>query len=107
MPREKKPTLKRRKDGRYKCVYHGVQFYGNTPEEAFAARDEYKLNEKAVFTKRQTVSDYGLPWLARAYPKGSVADTTYTGLAIHLQHLIDQVGDKRLSELVPSDIKDV
>ena len=107
MPREKKPTLKRRKDGRYKCVYHGVQFYGNTPEEAFAAREEYKLNEKAGFTKHQTVSDYGLPWLARAYPKGSVADTTYTGLAIHLQHLIDQVGDKRLSEIVPSDIKDV
>ena len=67
MPREKKPTLKKRKDGRYKCVYHGIQFYGATPEEAFAARDEYKLNEKRGF-QRQTVSEYALPWLKRAYP---------------------------------------
>ena len=42
MPRTKKPTLKRRKDGRYKCKWHDMQFYGNTPEEAFAARDLYR-----------------------------------------------------------------
>ena len=106
MPRTKKPTLKRRKDGRYKCVYHGMQFYGDTPEQAFAARDEYKLNEQRGFA-RQTVEDYALPWLKRAYPKGSVSDSTYTGLAIHLQHLIDQIGRKQLAEIIPSDIKDV
>lgn len=107
MPREKKPTLKRRKDGRYKCVYHGLQFYGNTPDEAFAAREEYKLTEKAGFSRFLTVSEYALPWLQRAYPKGSVADSTYTGLAIHLQHLIDQIGNKQLSDVIPSDIKNV
>ena len=106
MPREKKPTLKKRKDGRFRCVYHGMQFYGNTPEEAFAARDEYKLNEQRGFRKL-TVEEYALPWLKRAYPKGSVADSTYTGLAIHLQHLIDQIGRKQLSEIIPSDIKDI
>ena len=106
MPREKKPTLKKRKDGRYRCVYHGLQFYGDTPEQAFAARDEYKLNEQRGFRK-QTVEDYALPWLKRAYPKGSVSDSTYTGLAIHLQHLIDQIGRKQLTEIIPSDIKDV
>ena len=105
MPREKKPTLKRRKDGRYKCVYHGIQFYGSTPEEAFSARDEYKLNEQRGFLKKQTVEEYALPWLKRSYP--SVRDSTYTGLAIHLQHLIDQIGKKRLSEVIPSDIKQV
>lgn len=104
MPREKKPTLKKRKDGRFRCVYHGLQFYGNTPEEAFAARDEYKLNEQKGFRK-QTVEEYALPWLKRSYP--SVRDSTYTGLAIHLQHLIDQIGKKRLSEVIPSDIKQV
>ena len=104
MPREKKPTLKKRKDGRFRCVYHGLQFYGNTPEEAFAARDEYKLNEQRGFRK-QTVEEYALPWLKRSYP--SVRDSTYTGLAIHLQHLIDQIGKKRLSEVIPSDIKQV
>lgn len=106
MPREKKPTLKRRKDGRYKCVYHGMQFYGDTPEEAFAARDEYKVNEQKGYS-RQTVEDYALPWLDRAYPKGSVAISTYNGLAIHLQHLTDRIGKKLLSEIIPSDIKEV
>jgi integrase len=105
MPREKKPTLKRRKDGRYRCVYHGLQFYGSTPEEAFAARDEYKLSSQKGFSGRSTVSEYALPWLKRSYP--SVADSTYTGLAIHLQHLIDCIGDKPLAEVIPSDLKQV
>ena len=104
MPREKKPTLKRRKDGRYKCVYHGLQFYGSTPEEAFLARDEYKRSEQRGFSI-QSVSDYALPWLKRSFP--SVSDSTYTGLAIHLQHLIDQIGNKRISDVLPSDIKTI
>lgn len=104
MPREKKPSLKKRKDGRYKCKYHDHQFYGNTPEEAFAARDEYRMNEHTSF-RRQTVEAYALPWLERNYP--SVADSTYTGLAIHLQHLIDQIGKKQISDIVPSDIKQI
>ena len=106
MPREKKPTLKRRKDGRYRCVYHGMQFYGDSPEQAFAARDEYKRNEQKGFS-RQTVSEYALPWLKRSYPKGSVKDSTYTGLAIHLQHMIDQIGNKQVSDVIPSDIKQI
>ena len=105
MPREKKPTLKRRKDGRYRCVYNGLQFYGSTPEEAFAARDEYKLSAQKGFSGRSTVTEYALPWLKRSYP--SVADSTYTGLAIHLQHLIDCIGDKPLAEVIPSDLKQV
>lgn len=104
MPREKKPTLKRRKDGRYKCKYHDLQFYGSTPEEAFAAREAYKQQEQKGFV-RQTVSDYALPWLSRSFP--DVSDSTYTGLAIHLQHLVDQIGNRLISEIVPSDIKKV
>ena len=104
MPRQKKERLKRRKDGRYKCKYHDIQFYGETPEEAFALRDEYVRNEKKGITA-QTVSDYALPWLKRTFPK--VAESTYTGLAIHLQHLIDEIGDKQISAVIPSDIKAV
>lgn len=104
MPREKKPTLKKRKDGRYKCKYHDIQFYGNTPEEAFAARDQYKADLQKGF-RRQTVSDYALPWLKRTYP--AVADSTYAGLAIHLQHLLDEIGNKQIMDVLPSDIKDV
>lgn len=105
MPREKKPRLKQRKDGRYKCKYHDIQFYGSTPEEAFALRDEYKRREQSGSLNRQTVSDYALPWLKRTYP--DVADSTYTGLAIHLQHLIDRIGDKLIADILPSDLKDI
>lgn len=105
MPREKKPTLKRRKDGRYKCKYHDIQFYGDTPEQAFAAREEYKRQEKAGTFARQTVSDYALPWLKRSFP--DVADSTYTNHAIHLQHLIDNIGNKQIADIIPSDLKQV
>lgn len=104
MPRQKKPTLKKRKDGRYKCVYNGRQFYGSTPEEAFAARDAFIENEKRGF-QRMTVADYALPWLKRTYPE--VAESTYTGLAIHIQHLIDEIGSKHIATIIPSDIKSV
>ena len=105
MPRKKKETLKRRKDGRYKCKYHDHQFYGDTPEEAFAARDAYKAQEQAGFSSKVKVSEYALPWLERTYPE--VANSTYKGLAIHLQHLIDEIGDRFMSEIVPSDIKQI
>lgn len=104
MPREKKPTLKRRADGRFRCKYHEIYFYGSTPEEAFFARDEYKRQEKTGF-RRQTVAEYALPWLKRSFP--DVADSTYTGLAIHLQHLLDEIGGKDLSAVIPSDLKNV
>lgn len=104
MPRKKKEHLKRRADGRFRCKYHDLQFYGNTEAEALAARDEYIRNQESGF-KRQTVQDYALPWLRRTYP--AVADSTYTGLAIHLQHLIDEIGRKQIADVIPSHIKAV
>jgi integrase len=103
MPRKKKETLKRRRDGRYRCKYQNLQFYGDTPEEAFAARDQYIADQAKGFSSRITVEDYALPWLKRTYP--NVADSTYTGLAIHLQHLVDAIGDHQIDTVVPSDIK--
>lgn len=105
MPRPKKPDLKERKDHRYKCKYHGKQFYGSSPDEAFALREEYKRLEKAGLVRQATVSDYAIPWLKRTYP--DVADSTYTGLAIHLQHMIDSIGNKKMSDIKPSDIKEI
>lgn len=105
MPRTKKPTLKKRSDGRYRCKYHDLQFYGNTPEEAFDARDEYIRAQKIGTSGLMTVSDYALPWLTRTFP--TVSNSTYRGLAIHLQHLVDSIGNKRLSEIVPSDVKGI
>ena len=105
MPREKKPRLKQRKDGRYKCKYHDLQFYGSTPEEAFAARQEYIDAKRVGISAASTVTEYALPWLKRTFP--AVAPSTYAGLATHLQHLVDSIGDKRIVEIVPSDIKQI
>ena len=85
MGRQKKQHLMPRKDGRYRCKYKGMVFYGRSEDEALDLRKEYIKREKAGF-KRKTVSDYALPWIERSFP--NVAESTYTGLAIHLQHLI-------------------
>ena len=105
MPRQKKQTLTKRKDGRYRCRYKGIEFYSTDPEDALAQREEYKRNEKAGLVRQASVSDYAIPWLKRSFP--DVADTTYTGLAIHLQHLVNIIGNKRISAVLPSDIKSV
>lgn len=106
MPRQKKEKLKKRKDGRFKCKYKGIQFYSSiSDEDALAKRDEYIRQEKAGLIRQASVSDYALPWLKRTFPE--VADSTYAGLAIHLQHLIDEIGNKRISSIIPSDIKAV
>ena len=106
MPRQKKPDLKKRKDGRYRCRYKGIEFYSTiSPEDAIAQREEYKRQETAGIIRRATVTDYALPWLNRSFP--SVTDSTYRGLAIHLQHLVDEIGSKQISSVLPSDIKGV
>lgn len=79
MPRQ---TLKQRKDGRYKCVYKGVQFYGATQSEALAARDAYKLEEsRGMKHKAVTVWDYVIRWLP-AYRSGAnrAAYNQYAGM---------------------------
>ena len=106
MPREKKVHLKKRKDNRYRARYHGKEFYSYiSQDDADRKRKEYIALEQAGLVKRATVAEYGLPWLKRTFPE--VANSTYTGLAIHLQHLIDEIGTKQISEVVPSDIKGV
>ena len=105
MPREKKQKLKKRADGRYRCRYKGVEFYSTDPDDALEQREEYKRNEKAGLIRQASVTDYAIPWLKRTYP--SVAKSTKKGLAIHLQHLIDEIGNKQISSVIPSDIKGI
>ena len=106
MPREKKPQVKKRKDGRYLVKYKDQFFYSYiSSDDAYAQKEEYKRLEKAGLIKKATVTEYALPWLKRTYP--AVADSTYTGLAIHLQHLLDAIGEKQIAEVIPSDIKQV
>ena len=93
MPRQRKERLKRRKDGRFRCVYKGMTFYSyDSAEDALRQRDEYKEQERVGMFQRATVADYALPWLKRSYP--DVADSTYTGLA-HAQHAEIPTNNKR------------
>ena len=105
MGRPKKERLKKRSDNRFKAKWHGIQFYGKSPEEAFAKRDAYKAEVEAGSFRQKRVNEYAIPWLERTYP--AVAESTYRGLAIHLQHLLDSIGYKYIKDVIPSDIKQV
>ena len=105
MPRAKKPTLKKRKDGRYACRYKDQWFYSYDPDDAIAQREEYKRLEKQQIGAIPSVREYAEKWIHRAYP--SVAASTLTGLKIHLKKLTDAIGDLSLDMVKPSDIKEI
>ena len=107
MPRAKKQHLKKRPDGRYVAYYHGKAFYGKTEEEALAVRDAFKRSEKTgeAYSRSVTVYEYGSKWLKIAHP--AVSDSTYKGLAIHFQHLVNQLGNALIRDVKPLDIKSV
>lgn len=103
MPRTKKPTLKKRKDGRYACRYKDQWFYSYDPDDALAQREEYKRLEKEQIGAIPSVREYAEKWIHRAYP--SVAASTMVGLRIHLKKLTDEIGSFLLPDVRPSDIK--
>lgn len=105
MPRQKKQVLKQRKDGRYCAVYKGIQFMSTDHDEALRLRQEYIDNEKAGIGKVMTVKEYAQKWLPIAYP--AVSDSTYHQLAIHLEKLTDALGNEKLSDVKPSQIKEI
>lgn len=107
MPRQKRQQLKKRKDGRYVAYYHGIPFYGKSSDDALDLRDEYIRSQKTgdFYNQTVTVCEYGNKWLKIAHP--TVADTTYRGLATHLQHLLNQLGNEPICSIKSSQIKEV
>lgn len=104
MPRQKKQVLKQRKDGRFCCKYHGIQFMGDSSDEALALRDEYKRQEAAgevAYTNGPTVAEYALKWLP--LHKAGVSDKCYNDYAKQLESLFPVMGDKRLPEVTVDD----
>lgn len=104
MPRQKKQRLKRRPDGRYCCVYHGVFFYGSTEEEALLAREDYKRREAAgeyIAATGYTVRQYAEKWLP--LHKSGVSPKCYNDYKKQLDALIDAVGDTKLDSLTVDD----
>lgn len=105
MPREKKPKLKKRPDGRYACRYHDQWFYDTDPDECLRKREEFKEQEKRGRIAVYFVREYALKWLDRSYP--NVTPSTKQGVKTHLMKLINAIGELPVSEVKPSDIKGI
>ena len=95
MPRAKKQHLTKRKDGRYCCKYHGIQFFGRTEDEAFRAREAY-INS-GIVPSVYTVGTYCAHWLP--IHKADVKIQTYNGYAPALERIVRPIADIRLSDL--------
>jgi integrase len=103
MPRQKKQHLKRRKDGRYCCVYHGIQFMGMSEDEALAKREEYIRQEKAGEYRRDnpTLQEYADKWLP--LHKSGVSDKCYNDYKKQLDALTDILGELYLKDITVDD----
>lgn len=104
MPRAKKQHLTRRKDGRYCCKYHGIQFMGNTEDEALRARDEYKEEElrgELASLRPTSVTEYALKWLP-LYKQG-ISKKTYNDYAKQLDALVQTIGGMALDTVNVDD----
>ena len=109
MGRPKKQHLKRRKDGYFVCRYKDQWFYSLISEDdALAQRDEYKRlessNEISLLTGPK-LKDYAEKFLKNA--KAGTRPRTISTAKAHLKKLTDALGEKRLIEIKPSDIKTV
>lgn len=105
MPRGRRPHLKKRADGRYRLKYQGKEFYAYSEDEVYDLMDEYVASQATRPLTKRTVSEYAIPWLKRTFP--DVKSQTKKNLAIHLQHLIDDIGGMDLFSVLPSDVKQV
>lgn len=107
MPRPKKQKLKQRSDGRYKCKYHGIQFYGATKEEALEKREAYKRQEAAGEYKKgnPTVADYIDKWLP--LHKSGVSEKCYNDYKKQLEAMKEAIGGLYLREVTVDDAASV
>ena len=105
MPRQKKQTLKKRKDGRYACRYKDQWFYSTDPEECLKLREEYKEQERHGQIASYFVTEYAQKWFERAYPNPN--PKTADSIKRHVRTLVNAIGDLPVSEVRPSDIKNI
>lgn len=104
VPRERKPKPTKRTDGRFVCRYHDKWFYSTNPEDCLRQREEFKEEERRGRVN-YFVREYAVRWFDRSFP--NVTPSTRQGLRIHLQTLIDEIGDLPVSGVKPSDIKGI
>lgn len=104
MPR---PSLKKRKDGRYRCKYKGLYFYGSTSSEAYAERDAFIKAEEQREAENEpvTVGEYAPLWL-KAH-KASVTKRTYNDYTRIVNILINDLGELPMEHVTVTDIKSI
>jgi integrase len=106
MPRERKQKLKKRADGRYACRYKNEWFYSwISSDDALKQREEFKEAEKRGRIMRYFVKEYAEKWLVMSHP--DIAPSTMQGLSTHLKKLNNVIGSFPLSDVKPSDMKEV
>lgn len=105
MPREKKPRLKKRKDGRFACRYHGQWFYSYDHDECLKLREEFKEAEKHGRIAVYFVSEYAKNWLERTYPNAN--PRTLEAAKRHVKTLSNAIGNLPVQDVKPSDIKEI
>ena len=106
MPRERKQKLKKRADGRYACRYKNEWFYSwISSDDALKQREEFKEAEKRGKIMRYFVKEYAEKWLVMSRP--DIAPSTMQGLSTHLKKLNNVIGSFPLSDVKPSDMKEV
>lgn len=104
MPRPKKQHLKQRKDGRYCCRYHGLQFMGATEDEALEAREEYKrlVAAGAFAPENIRFAEYGAKWV-KAY-KSHLTDGPYNTHVRMLNRWLEKNGNQLMTEITSTDV---
>ncbi len=105
MPRERKPKLKKRPDGRYACRYKDQWFYSYDHDECLKQREEYKEAEKRGHIAVYFVSEYAQKWIDRNYPNPN--PRTLEAVKRHVKILSNAIGDLPISDVRPSDIKNI
>ena len=103
MPRPAKQKLKRRADGRFRCMYKGIPFYSYiSSDDALEQREEYKRQEAAGEYKREnpTVVEYAKRWLPL---HKSVSPKCYRDYEVQLNALIHSIGDRKIRNVSVDD----
>lgn len=106
MPRAKKQHLKKRADGRYACRYKDHFFYGATEDEALAQRAAFVAAETAGNQNvlvSPLLKDYTATWFPVAF--GALSDGSIKMYAHHLNVIVSEYGNSRLSDITPTMIK--
>lgn len=105
MPRGRRPHLKERKDHRYCKVYKGQQIMGWSEDEVYDKYDAIVALEEQGVGRIKTVGEYAQEWLPIAFP--DVADSTYHGYAVHLEKLVEVIGNLPINRVKPLNMKEV